>query len=44
MTCLLFSLEDSRHIHFIDGADGGFTYAAKGLKAQLAAVEKPSTL
>jgi len=38
MTCLLFSLEDSRHIHFIDGTEGGFTYAAKALKEQLAAV------
>jgi len=33
MTCLLFSLEESRHIHFIDGTEGGFTYAAKGMKA-----------
>lgn len=39
MTCLLFSLEDSRHIHFIDGTDGGFTYAAKGMKAQMAALK-----
>jgi hypothetical protein len=37
MTCLLFDLKDSRHLHFIDGTDGGFTYAARGMKAQIAA-------
>lgn len=36
MTCLLFDLKDSRHLHFIDGADGGFTFAARALKAQRA--------
>jgi len=36
MTCLLFDLKDSRHLHFIDGTDGGFTYAARGMKAQIA--------
>ena len=36
MTCLVFSLESSEHLHFIDGARGGFTLAAQGLKAQLA--------
>lgn len=36
MTCVVFSLEESRHIHFIDGADGGFTLAAMNLKRQLA--------
>jgi hypothetical protein len=36
MTCLVFSLERSDHIHFLDGADGGFTLAARQLKAQLA--------
>jgi hypothetical protein len=38
MTCLVFDLEESRHLHFIDGADGGFAAAATGLKAQLAEV------
>ncbi len=33
MTCLVFSLEDSRHIHFVDGSDGGFTSAASRMKA-----------
>lgn len=36
MTCLVFSLEHSRHIHFIDGAEGGFTLAARDLKRQIA--------
>ena len=36
MTCLVFSLEQSEHVHFVDGGDGGFAVAAKQLKAQLA--------
>jgi hypothetical protein len=36
MTCLVFSLERSDHLHFIDGSGGGFTLAAGQLKAQLA--------
>ena len=39
MTCLLFSLEDSRHIHFIDGTEGGFTYAARDMKKRIAAMK-----
>jgi hypothetical protein len=35
MTCLLFSLADSQHVHFIDGANGGYAMAAKDLKARL---------
>ena len=35
MTCLLFDLAQSQHVHFIDGADGGYTRAAKALKARL---------
>ena len=35
MTCLVFSLADSEHIHFIDGAEGGFAVAAKQMKQQL---------
>jgi hypothetical protein len=38
MTCLVFSLEQSRHVHFIDGADGGYAVAALQLKAQLRAL------
>ena len=40
MTCLVFSLEQSQHIHFIDGADGGFALAAPGFKKQLAALAR----
>lgn len=32
MTCLVFSIADHEHIHFIDGADGGFAVAAKQMK------------
>ena len=35
MTCVLFSLSENRHIHFVDGGDGGYALAAVGLKAQL---------
>lgn len=35
MTCLLFSLEDKEHIHFIDGSNGGYAMAAERLKKQL---------
>ena len=35
MTCLVFSLEESRHVHFVDGAEGGYALAALQLKAQL---------
>ena len=41
MTCLVFSLEQSRHVHFIDGADGGYALAALQLKAQLQARWRP---
>ena len=33
MTCLVFSLDKGEHIHFVDGNDGGFTSASRGLKA-----------
>jgi hypothetical protein len=35
MTCLIFSLEQAEHIHFVDGSDGGFTSAAKNFKVKL---------
>lgn len=41
MTCLLQSMSDGGHIHFIDGSDGGYAMAAKQLKAQLAAGREP---
>jgi hypothetical protein len=37
----VFSLEQSRHVHFIDGADGGYALAALQLKAQLQAPVAP---
>lgn len=37
MTCVVFSLEESRHVHFVDGADGGYAIAALELKRQLRA-------
>jgi hypothetical protein len=36
MTCLVESLNEGGHIHFIDGGDGGYAIAAKHLKDQLA--------
>lgn len=35
MTCLVFSATENRHIHFIDGSDGGFAIAAKQMKSFL---------
>lgn len=35
MTCYVRSLDDGHHIHFVDGGDGGYAMASKGLKAQL---------
>ncbi len=37
MTCLVFSLEQSNHVHFIDGSDGGFARAAQAFKSRLGA-------
>jgi hypothetical protein len=42
MTCLVFSLAQGRHVHFIDGADGGYALAALQLKAQLQALAAPT--
>jgi hypothetical protein len=43
MTCLVFNLDQSEHVHFIDGADGGFALAAEGFKARLAGGQTTST-
>ncbi|MGI9352083.1 MAG: DUF3095 domain-containing protein [Rhizobiaceae bacterium] len=37
MTCLLFNLSASQHVHFIDGANGGYALAAKDMKQRIAA-------
>ncbi len=42
MTCLVFNLERSEHVHFIDGADGGYALAAADFKARAAAREVPA--
>lgn len=34
MTCLVFNLSQSEHVHFIDGGDGGFAVAAQDLKSR----------
>jgi hypothetical protein len=36
MTCLVGNLAEGRHVHFMDGGSGGYTYAAKRLKAAAA--------
>ena len=36
MTCMLFDLAQSRHLHLVDGADGGYAMAAKEYKRRMA--------
>ena len=36
MTCFVSSTDEGQHVHFIDGADGGYAIAAQQLKAQFA--------
>ena len=36
MTCLVESASDYRHVHFIDGGDGGYTIAAREMKERIA--------
>ncbi len=35
MTCFVGSTDDGGHVHFIDGANGGYTMAAQGLKSRI---------
>lgn len=35
MTCFVSTTDEGKHVHFIDGADGGYAIAAQQLKAQL---------
>jgi hypothetical protein len=44
MTCVLLNLTEGRHLHFVDGADGGFALAAKALKAQKRAPVQPQEI
>jgi hypothetical protein len=44
MTCVLLNLTEGRHLHFVDGADGGFALAAKALKAQKRALVEAQQL
>ena len=37
LTCFVPSSPDVGHIHFVDGAGGGYTMAAKAMKARAAA-------
>jgi hypothetical protein len=37
MTCLVFSIEESRHVHFVDGEGGGFSRAARDFDVRAAA-------
>lgn len=36
MTCMMFDMSESRHLHLIDGSDGGYAMAAKALKRRQA--------
>jgi Protein of unknown function (DUF3095) len=38
MSCYVRNLDD-QHVHFIDGADGGYTKAAGVLKKKIAALQ-----
>jgi hypothetical protein len=42
MTCLVF-VRNGQQVHFIDGADGGYSYAARLLKERLQAMTKTPT-
>jgi len=35
MTCMVFSLEQSEHVHFVDGSNGGFAMAAIDFKRRM---------
>ncbi|SDT92982.1 DUF3095 domain-containing protein [Stappia sp. ES.058] len=42
MTCLVFSIEESRHVHFVDGSGGGFSRAASDFDVRAAAAARRS--
>ncbi len=39
MTCMVFDRKE-RHLHFVDGASGGYALAAKQMKSQIAEIEE----
>lgn len=39
ITCMIFDKSEGRHLHLVDGGDGGYTAASKQLKAQLASLK-----
>ncbi len=39
MTCFVSDLQDSSHVHFVDGANGGFSLAAVDFKERLKTLE-----
>lgn len=43
MTCFVHDYEESGHIHFIDGADGGYALAAFDMKRRIASRESSLT-
>ena len=43
MTCLVASITDNQHVHFVDGGDGGYTKAATQLKARLKSINQKQT-
>jgi len=43
MTCMLFDLTQARHLHLVDGSDGGYAMASKDYKMRLASLNnKPA--
>lgn len=42
MTCVSPNIVNNEHVHYIDGSEGGFWSAAKGLKQRLSAVAQSS--
>lgn len=38
MTCFVSNTNDDGHVHFIDGADGGYALAAQQLKSKIASI------
>lgn len=42
ITCFVPSIADRGHVHFVDGADGGYTMAATAMKARRVLSEAPT--